>query len=139
MNIKINIKQLGKKRNKIAEQDFVLEHTPTTVHELICEAVHTCVMEYNQRVKCEEENKLISEEEISRKSEIGKIAFGINYGGKEAEEEKAVENAIQAYKDGLVRIFLGEEELDDLEKKIELSEGDSVTFIRLTTLSGSFW
>ena len=117
MNIKINIKQLGKKRNKIAEQDFVLEHTPTTVHELICEAVHTCVMEYNQRVKCEEENKLISEEEISRKSEIGKIAFGINYGGKEAEEEKAVENAIQAYKDGLVRIFLGEEELDDLEKK----------------------
>ena len=88
---------------------------------------------------CAKENKPISEEEISRKSEIGKIAFGINYGGKEAEEEKAVENAIQAYKDGLVRIFLGEEELDDLEKKIELSEGDSVTFIRLTTLSGSFW
>lgn len=67
--------------------------------------------------------------------EIGKIAFGINYGGRKAEEGKAVATAIQAYKDGLFRIFLGEEELTDLSQRITLFEGDSLTFIKLTMLS----
>lgn len=139
IEIKVNIKQLGKKRSKIAEVPFVLENTPSTVGELIKEAVHTCVSEYNERVKKGEDAAPLSSDEINEMSEIGKIAFGINYGGKCADEKAALENALQSYEDGLYRIFMGENELGALSDSISLSENDSVTFIRLTMLTGRLW
>lgn len=139
MNVKVTIKQLGKKRSKISEADFALSNKPDTVKQLIQEAVHTCVEGYNIRVRNREAAKPLSEEQISDMSEIGKIAFGINYGGKEADEKEAVRVAIQAFEDGLVRIFKGEEELTELEQKIELQENDLLTFIRLTMLAGSMF
>lgn len=139
MTIKVNIKQLGKKRSRIAEVPFVLENAPSTVRELIKEAVHTCVSEYNDRVKKGEDAAPVSAEEISEMSEVGKIAFGINYGGKNADEKAALENALQSYEDGLYRIFIGENELGSLSDRISLSENDSITFIRLTMLTGRLW
>ncbi len=135
MNIRITIKQLGKKCDKIADAKFLLENRPATVRELIEEAVHTCVSEYNRNVN-EGEEKPLSEEQIENMSEIGKIAFGINYGEKQADEEKAKEVALQAFEDGLVRIFQGEEELTGMDESIEVKEGDRFTFIRLTFLAG---
>lgn len=139
MNIKVNIKQLGKKRAVVEAEDFHLETCPETVKDLIAASVHTCVEDYNARVRKGESASPLSEEEILGMSQIGKIAFGINYGGKEANEEEAVKNAILAYEDGLYRIFLGENEAGTLEDKIDLSENDEVTFIRLTMLSGRMW
>ncbi len=139
MNVKVTIKQLGKKRSKVSEVDFSLSNKPDTVKQLIQEAVHTCVEEYNIRVRNRETAKPLTQEEISDRSEIGKIAFGINYGGKEADEEEAVRVAVQAFEDGLVRIIKGEEELTELEQKIELKENDLLTFIRLTMLAGSMF
>lgn len=139
MNIKVNIKQLGKKRSKVAEVPFMLENAPLTVRELIKESVHTCVSEYNERVKKGENAAPLSDDEISEMSEIGKIAFGINYGGKTANEAAALENALQSYEDGLYRIFIGENEVGSLSDSISLSENDSVTFIRITMLTGRLW
>lgn len=136
MHIKVTIKQLGKKRDKITDAKFWLENRPSTVRELITEAVCTCVREYNSNVKKSEPAKPLSEEEIENMSEIGKIAFGINYGGKQANEERAVAVAIQAFEDGLVRIFKGEEELTDLEEGILVNEEERFTFIRLVFLAG---
>lgn len=136
MNIKITIKQLGKKRSKISEADFTLENKPTTVAELIKEAVHTCVAQYNLRVRNKENIKPLTDEQISDMSEIGKIAFGINYGEKEANEENAVTTAIEAFEDGIVRIFKQDEELTELNQDIDVKENDLFTFIRLTMLAG---
>lgn len=139
MNIKVNIKQLGKKRATVEAEDFRLETRPETVKELIAASVHTCVEDYNGRVRKGESASPLSEEEILGMSEIGKIAFGINYGGKEANEEEAVQNALLSYEDGLYRIFIGENEAGNLEDKIDLGENSEVTFIRLTMLSGRMW
>ncbi len=137
MNIKVNIKQLGKKRAAVEAEDFHIEGRPENVRELIAASVHTCVEDYNERVRKGEDNvKPISDEEISQMSQIGKIAFGINYGGKEANEEEAVKNALLSYEDGLFRIFIGEEEAGTLDDKISLAENCEVTFIKLTMLSG---
>ena len=136
MNVKITMKQLGKKRDKISEEDFSLERRPTTVEELIKESVHTCVSTYNERVRKREGITPLNEEQIRDMSEIGKIAFGINYGGKEADENTAVTVALQAFEDGLVRIFHREEELLTLSQAIEVRENDSFTFLRLTMLAG---
>lgn len=134
--VKINVKQLGSKRNRIDNEDFVLVKTPSNVKELICEAVHTCVSEYNLRVKKGENADVLSEDMIEKMSGIGKIAFGINYGGREADEENAVKTAIEAYEDGLFRIFINENEAGALYDSINISEGESLTFIKMTMLSG---
>lgn len=140
MNIKVNIKQLGKKRAAVEAEDFHIEGKPEDVRGLIAASVHTCVEDYNERVRKGEDNvKPISDEEISQMSQIGKIAFGINYGGKEADEEEALKNALLSYKDGLFRIFIGEEEAGGLDDKISLAENSEVTFIKLTMLSGRMW
>lgn len=139
MTIKVSIKQLGKKRSRITEVPFFLENTPSTVGELIKEAVHTCVSEYNERLAKGSNAAPLSEDDISDMSEVGKIAFGINYGGKASDEAAALKNALQSYEDGLFRIFIGENEAGNLSDGISLSENDSVAFIRLVMLTGRIW
>ncbi len=139
MTINVNIKQLGKKRNKISGVPFFLEENPSTVRELISLSVKSCVSDYNKRAENGGNISPLSESQISDMSEIGKIAFGINYGEKKADYDKAVETALQAYEDGLFRIFIRENEVGSLSDSISLSENDSVTFIKLTMLSGRMW
>ncbi|SCY48659.1 hypothetical protein [Butyrivibrio sp. INlla14] len=139
MDIKVNIKQIGKKKAKVSAMPFSIENQPHTVRELIKECVHTCVSEYNDRVRKSEQYRTLTEEDIQDMSEVGKIAFGINYGGKEADENKALENAIQSYEDGLYRIFIGEEDAGEIESRIVLEKNSEVTFIRLSMLSGRMW
>ena len=72
-------------------------------------------------------------------SKVGKIAFGISYGDREQDPESAKVNAINAFEDGTYRVFLNDTELTELDKELEISENDSLTFIRLTMLAGRMW
>jgi hypothetical protein len=47
--------------------------------------------------------------------------------------------ALQAVEDGLVRIFREDEELTELDAPLSLPEGATLTFIRLTFLTGRMW
>lgn len=136
MYIKVTVKQLGRKKNKLQEIPFELEHPPERVGELIRECVHTCVKEYRSRAAGRTEQPL-TPDEIENQKEIGRIAFGIHYNEGKVDEQKAAATAMQAYEDGLFRIFLNEQELGKAEEHIELKTEDVLTFIRLTMLSGS--
>lgn len=136
----INIRQLGKKRNTINAVPFVLPKKPNTVRDLITSVVMVCVAAYNERVrKGETIIRPMTQESLSDMEMIGKLAFGVNYGGKEANEAKAVTTALQGFKDGLYRAFLDETELVDLDAPLMIRENDTITFIRLTMLTGSIW
>lgn len=140
MTICINIRQLGKKRSIISAVPFVLQEQPNTVRDLIISVVQGCVAAYNERVRKGETGiRPMSEESLADMETIGKLAFGVNYGGKEADEAAAVANALQSFEDGLYRIFLGQRELTALDESLALTDGDELTFIRLTMLSGSFF
>lgn len=139
MIIKVNIKQLGKKKSKLAGVPFPLDNEPHTVRELIRECVRTCVKQYNERAAKSDNPDPLTAEQIADMSVVGKIAFGLNYGEKLRDEEKAVENAYQAYEDGLFRVFLGEDEAGELDSTVSISEGSEVTFIRLVMLAGRMW
>lgn len=139
MNILVNIKQIGKKKDKITKMPFYLGNDPKTVRELITESVRTCVREYNENLKRGEDARPLSQEEIDDMSCVGKIAFGINYGGKAADENKAVEDALLAYEDGLYRIFIEGSEAGLLDSPVIIMENCEVTFIRLVMLAGRMW
>lgn len=136
MHIKVNMKQIGKRKNSIREVIFKVPNKIETVEDLISALVEVCVKEYNERKENSELLKTLSKEEIGEKSREGKISFGINYGESRASLEKAKESARLAFEDGICRIFMKEEELVKLEQRIEIKEDTVFTFVRMTMLSG---
>ena len=71
-------------------------------------------------------------------AEIGKIAFGDIWNDKEADEEKAIAVAWQAYADGIVRVFVNgqEAEYSETDTELDLKDKDEITFVRLAMLAG---
>lgn len=137
MNLKVRVKQLGSRREKIGEILFPLENNPSTVKELIRECVRTSVNAFNNRIK--NSGGTLSESQLEAMSEAGKIAFGIGFNDKEQDIDKALETAYQAYEDGLFRIFIDENEIGKIDDKISVTENSLVTFIKLTMLAGRMW
>ena len=73
------------------------------------------------------------------KAATGKVGFEANYNGRPAAETEAIINALQSYEDGIFRIFLDDAELGELSSSVQLKEESTLTFIRLTMLSGRLW
>ncbi len=139
MEIKVNLKSVGKRRQSVKTVGYELKSRPATVRELILFAVEAGVEAYNRRMESSEILTHLTSGEIEDRAEAGKVSFGINYGEKKAELAKAQENAIQCFVDGIYRIFMDEEPLEDLDGEIQVT-GDSVfTFVRLTMLAGRLW
>lgn len=137
MIVKIHLKQIGQRKQTVAPVDIEYSPAPHKVRELITQTVTMCVNAYNERVRRGDSlTAPVTEEQITDMASVGKIAFGINYGGREQDPDKAIDNALQSFEDGLYRVFLNENELERLDDDLDLCEGDSLTFIRLTMLTG---
>lgn len=139
MEIKVNLKSVGRRRQSVKTVSYEIEGCPATVRELILAVVETGVKEYNHRMESSEILAYLTKEEIEDKAEAGKVSFGVNYGEKRAELVKAGENAIQCFEDGIYRIFMDEEPLEDLDREIQISENSTFTFVRLTMLAGRLY
>jgi len=81
--------------------------------------------------------RALTPEQIADAAEQGKVEMG----GSEIEEQhvdgdQAVQNALEAFEDGIYMVVIDEEEQKDLDKQVFLNEDSRITFIRLTLLSG---
>lgn len=134
--IYVRMRKLGKKnREAIEPAAFELETRPETVRELITALTRLGVRAYNAR---KDEGQLLpwlTKKEIEEKASSGKVSFGVR-GGDDADEESAVENALQCFEDGIFRVFADEDELSGLDQKILWTDGTVFTLIRLAMLSG---
>lgn len=148
MTIKVNVKNAGSRRPCVEETEFILgeDFSPSTnVASFLDEITAICVRQYKERQKQSDILHFLTAEEIESKSRTGKIGFGVNYGEKSPSLEKARENTRQSYLDGLFALFIDGKEISGLdssaplETPLELHEGSSVTFIRLTMLAGRMW
>ncbi|HIX83911.1 MAG TPA: hypothetical protein H9979_05150 [Candidatus Megamonas gallistercoris] len=142
MNIFIQVKQIGKRRDIVKKQPFQLKYAPDTVHELLNEIVADLVAKFNERTKNSfDENilKYLSSQDIDNMAVAGKISFNLNYNDTKADLDKAQKNVALSFQDGLFRIFLNENELTDLNQTISLKENDTLIFIRLVMLAGRMW
>lgn len=139
MQIYIALKHMGNIKKQVAPHPFLLGNRPRTFRELIEESVRSCIAAYRERARSAEHPSPLTDAQWNGMQEVGKFAFGVHYNKNEIDENKAVSAAIDAVKDGLVRVFKGQKELMDLDETIELAEDDVLTFVRLTMLSGRMW
>lgn len=161
MIININMKQIGKKRQKISTIPLEYKEEISTIGELITETVHILVQQYMEKLKNSKTGEPISQtssyssEQFADLLEIGKISFGMLYNDNVPDEQNAIETALTAFEDGLVRIFINNEEIgaEDTNlqnvnlhqpvlrqtEPISLKEGDTITFIRMTFLAGRMY
>ena len=139
IQIYVFLKHMGNIARKVKAHPFVLERTPHTLRELIAESVRACIRAYRERGENADAPKPLTDEQFAGMREVGKFAFGVHYNENEVNEKKAIEAALQAVEDGLVRIFKGGEELTALDGALEIAEGETLTFVRLTMLTGTFF
>ena len=139
IQIYVALKHLGNVTKKVKEYPFLLGEKPRTFRELIEEAVISCIDAYRTRAINATNPAPLTDEQLDGMREIGKFAFGVHYNENEIDEAKAIQTAIDAVTDGLVRVLQGNNEITDLDAEIEISEGDVFTFVRFTMLSGRMW
>ena len=139
MQIYVAIKHMGNVTKNVKEYPFLLGKTPHTVRELIEEAVKSCIDAYKARANNAKHPAPLTDKQFDGMCEVGKFAFGVHYNENDVDEVKAIQTAIDAVTDGLVRVFKGNDEITDLDAEIEITEGDVFTFVRLTMLSGRMW
>ena len=155
------MKQIGKKRRNVTTVPLEYKDDITTIGELITETVRIMVRQYIAKLESSknaepaQQAATYSPEQLETLSEIGKISFGMLYNDNVPDEQKSIETALLAFEDGLVRIFLNDEEIgaDNTDirninihqpklrqtEHISLKEGDTVTFIRMTFLAGRMY
>ena len=139
MKIFVNVKQIGKRKNKIDKKKYEISEKITTVKELLTEFVTINVNEFNNGFTENDIVPYLTDEKINDLSDAGKISFGVDYNGQKQDLEKAVENALQSYEDGIYRIFVNDNEVGKIDCEINLKENDELTFVRLTMLAGRMW
>lgn len=137
--IKINIKSVSGKKSRITTRTMLFDENINVVEELIKAAVATTVNEYNQRRESSDLITVLTPGLIEDKAQTGKVSFGVNYGEKSPDLETAVNNALEAFADGIVVIFADDKKLDSLDEAIDINEIKSLTFVKLTMLAGRMW
>lgn len=144
MEIKVTVKQLGRKYPLLSEQRIEIAFTDTKIllRELLKSIVQQQVEAFNEKsfeLEDEDYAKIPQEDYLNILTDTGKAGFESIYNQKKADLEKAQKNAIQAFEDGMFVIFYNDEQLENLTQTIDLSLQHSFIFIRLTFLAGSYW
>ena len=139
MKIYVKVKSTEKRRPVLEDVEYDISASISTVKEFLEEIVRIETERYNQKGTDVQVIPFLTAEEIDDRAEAGKVGFGRIFSEKRADFETAAENAVQCFEDGLVRVFQNEEELAELDRAVEIREGDRFTFMRLTFLAGRLW
>ena len=139
MKIYASVKSVGKRRPVLEKVPYEIPDNVKSVKEFIAEIVRSEVEKYNAKGTDMQIIPFLTKEELEDQAEIGKVGFGRIYSDKKADLQKAIENALQCYEDGLVRIFQNEEELGGLEDEVIIGEEDCFTFMKFVFLAGRMW
>lgn len=139
MKVNINIKGVSNRKNKILHLEYMYPDTEMTLRDFLAETVKITVQDFNRGKASNEILKSLSTMDIDNQAATGKIAFGIHYNKKEADEQGAIENVLQCFQDGMIAVFIDEEQYEAFEQIVPLKENSEVTFVRLTFLAGRMW
>lgn len=136
-NISLRLKRLGKKR--LHTVPYKVATDVKTLADLIRAAVSGEVARFNASREAPKLFAFLTPAEIQAQAEDGKVGFGDLASTDKADLETAVEVALQAHADGVFLVFIDDDEFRSLSEEITLEDGNVVTFLRLTFLTGTLW
>lgn len=144
MEIKVTVKQLGRKHPVLSEQIIEIDYEDSNIslENLLRLIVQQQVAEFNAQsfeLEDEDDTKIPTDNYLNILTDTGKVGFGSIYNLKKADVQKAQDNAIQAFEDGMFAVFYNDEQLENLKQAIDLNLQHPFTFIRLAFLAGSYW
>src|SRR5690606_5352666 len=137
MEFTLQLKRLGKK--KVKQVPFTLEETPKNLEELLIGCVKNQVEAFNKKRLEVNVIGILSPAEIQEQAQSGKVDFGEINNKDLANLEKAIDNVLLAFKDGLFVVFVDDDEITDLKTPLELTSNSVIAFIRMTFLVGTYW
>ncbi len=134
----VDAKVIGQKKSLFTGVRIPLDVTGrVTLQDLITRVVLEEVKAFRQR---QDERRLIrflSAEQIAESAARGKIEMG----GSEVptqvvDDQAAVANALQAFRDGIYLAFVDGQQIQQLETELQLQSETQVSFVRLMMLAG---
>lgn len=139
MDIYVRVKAIGKRKDILAPTPYTIPDGICSLRQLLTAVVQKEVAQYNSKEAEAQLIPFLTQQELDDQAKIGKVSFGTIYDHKKADPGKAVANAIQCWEDGLVRVFMNDEELAELDAPLTIEAQAVFTFMRLTFLAGSIW
>ena len=139
MQVYVKVKALGKRKDVLPPRPYELPEGISSLRGLLTAFVEAEVDRYNSKDTEAPLLSCLTAEEIEAQSETGKVSFGRLWSDRKADKAKAVQTAIQAFDDGLVRVLMDDVELTELDTPLKIHEGAVFTFVRLTFLAGRMW
>ena len=139
MDIYVRVKAIGKRKDILAPTPYTIPDGICSLRQLLTAVVQEEVAQYNNKETEAQLIPFLTQQELDDQAKIGKVSFGTLYSDKKADPDNSVANAIRCWEAGLVRVFMDEEELTDLDAPLKMAAESVLTFIRLTFLTGSIW
>ena len=139
MQVYVRVKTLGKRKDVLPPRPYELPEGISSLRGLLTAFVEAEVDRYNSKDTEAPLLSCLTVEEIEAQSETGKVSFVRLWSDRKADKAKAVQTAIQAFDDGLVRVLMDDVELTELDTPLKIHEGAVFTFVRLTFLAGRMW
>ncbi len=131
---------MGKTRPTFANWELLLPEELAakgiTLRSLLTHIVHAEVEAFRSRQSQRRLLNILSPEQIQAGLAQGKIESGGSDLDQAVEVEEAVETALQAFLDGFYYVFLDEQQVEDLDTEVVLSEQSELLFLRLVPLVG---
>jgi len=135
MTIFVKIKAFAKHKPIVDSMPIVIDDKISTSCDLVMYIVRKMVQDFNNKDTVKPLFPYLTDDNIADGAKVGKVSFGERKSETMQDENKAVENALLCFHDGIFRLFINDEEAD-YDKQIQLKEGDEISFIRLTMLAG---
>jgi hypothetical protein len=139
----ISGKVLGKSQNLFTSWEMALpddrvagESRSIVLSELLTEIVRAEIRAFRDRQSQRRLTKVLGLVEIEAGVALGKIDSGGSEVEHVVDELGAVENALQAFKDGFYLVFIDDRQQEDLEELVALTDRSELLFLRLTPLVG---
>lgn len=143
MKIQINVKGVSRRRAAIAQISRDYPDGGMTAEAFLGETVRQTLRDYDKRREEDALMRLFSPDSAGEAVEdmavSGKVSYGALGDERRADPDKAVENALQCFDDGIVALFADGVRYTKREDELPLRDGSEVTFIRLTALAGRMW
>lgn len=132
----ISGKVLGKSQNLFTSWQMSLPGEPLTLAELLAQIVRSEVRAFGDRQADRRSTKVLGIIDIEAGVALGKVSSG----GSDLEQimdvQGAIDNALQAFKDGFYLVFIDDEQQEDLAVVVDLTANSELLFLRLTPLVG---